>query len=93
MSWLFGIGKDQTIPEVPPQLFPPAGGGDGDDKGGKSGDSGQGQASKMDAYRFDSAALERAAKAAKELEKSGNGLYVVTLSPLVSRFRDFYFTA
>ena len=69
MSWIFGMGKDQKIPEIPPPIFPPPGDG-GDDKGGKPGGSNQGQNSKMDAYRFDSAALERAAKAAKDLEKS-----------------------
>ena len=65
MSWLFGIKQDP--PSSPPQFPlphppPPPGGGDkdGDGKG----------ASKMDAYRFDSAALERAAKAAKDLESS-----------------------
>ena len=70
MSWLFGVKQnpsDTDIPQIP--VAPPSSGGgggnDGDDK------SGQGQNTKMDAYRFDSAALERAAKAARELEKSG----------------------
>ena len=73
MSWLFGLNKGQNVPDVPPQFglpTPPTGGdGGGDDKK----DDGQGQESKskMEAYRFDSAALERAAKAAKDLEKSG----------------------
>lgn len=67
MSWLFGMGKSEPPPNfanlgLPP---PPNTGGDGND-----GKSSQGQ-SKMEAYRFDSGALERAAKAAKELEKSG----------------------
>lgn len=51
------------------QFVPPpaaaGGGGGSDDDGG----SGKGP-SAMEAYRFDSAALERAARAAKELEKS-----------------------
>ena len=75
MSWLFGLNKGDQIPELPQFPVPPAGasGGSGDD-GDKVGDR-QGQTSKddkssMEAYRFDSAALERAAKAAKELEKS-----------------------
>ena len=61
MSWLFGMNKGQggNPPQLPLPPFPP----DGDDKGGKD-------KTKMDAYRFDSAALERAAKAAKELEAS-----------------------
>ena len=72
MSWLFGVGgqgqsNDPLMPNI--QLpTPPSGGDDGgDDKSGQ----GQGEKqSKMEAYRFDSAALERAAKAAKELEGS-----------------------
>ena len=75
MSWLFGMGKGQNIPDVPPSLPlpPPASGGDGggNNQGGGGGSgSGQGQKTAMDAYRFDSAALERAAKAAKDLEQS-----------------------
>lgn len=64
-SWIFGSRQ-------PPQDFshfvpPPsdAGSGGDDDKKGRS----------MEAYRFDSAALERAAKAAKDLEKSGNFIF------------------
>lgn len=69
MSWLFGMNKGQNVPEFPPQFpLPPPDGGDD----GKKGTDSQGQLdkSKMEAYRFDSAALERAAKAAKDLEKS-----------------------
>ena len=70
MSWLFGMNKGPNEPNVPDVQLPtppPGGGGEGDDKGG----SNQGQkGSRMGAYSFDSAALERAAKAAKELEKS-----------------------
>jgi ATPase family AAA domain-containing protein 3A/B len=66
MSWLFGLNKGQQgVPDVPSFPGAPGSGGDGDDKTGDR----QGQKS-MDAYRFDSAALERAAKAAKELERS-----------------------
>ena len=70
MSWLFGLNKGQNVPDVPPQfpgLPPPP---PGDSGSGKDGDQGQSGSSKMEAYRFDSAALERAAKAAKELESS-----------------------
>lgn len=53
------------------QYVPPAPGGD---QGGAGGDSDDGKGRKsggpMEAYRFDSSALERAAKAAKDLEKS-----------------------
>ena len=61
MSWLFGSNKGANLP--PPQFPLPPIPPDGGDKGGNEGNK-----SKMDAYRFDSAALERAAKAAKELE-------------------------
>jgi len=74
MSWLFGLDKKQPIPDAiqVPTL------GDGGDAGegdagvhsepglGEAGDTGVRSAS----YSFDSSALERAAKAAKELEKS-----------------------
>lgn len=73
MSWLFGLNKGQDASQIPDiQLpVPPSGGGGGggsDDKG--DGNQGQPANSKMEAYRFDSAALERAARAAKDLEKS-----------------------
>lgn len=68
MSWLFGYRNSQ-----PPQDFtqfvaqpPPAAGGS--DGGGKP--PSQVGRSQMEAYRFDSAALERAASAAKDLERS-----------------------
>ena len=71
MSWLFGMDKGQNppvIPDIQLATAPPGGGGDDNNKGG----SGQGRdGSKMEAYRFDSAALERAAQAARDLEKSG----------------------
>ena len=53
-------GQAGNPPQFPLPPFPP----DGDDKGGKD------DKSKMEAYRFDSAALERAAKAAKDLEST-----------------------
>ncbi|XP_074655820.1 ATPase family AAA domain-containing protein 3-like [Tubulanus polymorphus] len=69
MSWLFGVNKGQDVPnlgqiQLPPPPGPPGGGGDDGKGGGGKGNS------KMDAYRFDSAALERAAQAARDLEKS-----------------------
>jgi len=66
MSWLFGVkkGPPSDVDLSAFQLPTPGGGGSDD----KSKDS-QGQKT-MEAYRFDSAALERAAQAAKELEKS-----------------------
>jgi len=66
MSWLFGMNKGQpTDVDLSAFQLPTSGGGDSDDKSKDS----QGQKT-MEAYRFDSAALERAAKAAKELERS-----------------------
>jgi len=61
LSWMWGGDKNKNIPEnveVPPP------------SGGNAGGSGKGSGGPMDAYRFDSSALERAAKAAKELEQS-----------------------
>lgn len=74
MSWLFGVNKDSAPPpSYPPQLpIPPSGGGDGGkdgDKGDKSGD-GKDKSGKPVWTSFDPTGLERAAKAAKELEKS-----------------------
>ncbi|OWF44069.1 ATPase family AAA domain-containing protein 3-B-like [Mizuhopecten yessoensis] len=84
MSWLFGTGKPAapgaggTPPQVPglggmPPQTPGAGGPSGspptDSKGGK-----------MDKYSFDSTALERAAQAAKELEKSSHAKDALQLS-------------
>ncbi|PNF43273.1 ATPase family AAA domain-containing protein 3 [Cryptotermes secundus] len=64
MSWLFGYRGNQPPPEAPQIPVPPAeggGSGGGDDKNTKKA---------MEAYRFDSSALERAAQAAKDLERS-----------------------
>ena len=58
-------------PNLAGPIIPPAGGDDGgkdDDKGSqKPVNPGEGRS---EAYRFDSSALERAAQAAKELERS-----------------------
>lgn len=62
MSWLFGRRSGSSEP--PPPEFPrfpdPSAGGSDDEKAKKT----------MEAYRFDSTALERAAQAARDLEKS-----------------------
>jgi ATPase family AAA domain-containing protein 3A/B len=73
MSWLFGLNRGQQGgADVPPFPGPPDSGGNGDDKPGDR----QGQ--KIgEGYRFDSAALERAARAAKELEKSRMAFHLV----------------
>ena len=81
MSWLWG-GQQPTAPATPQNFndfMPPGGaaptilGGGGAPPpagGGDSGDDNKGKSGQMEAYRFDSAALERAAQAAKELEKN-----------------------
>jgi len=70
MSWLFGMNKNQPIPDAPqvPVMDDEEGGGAGNGpvEGVGSGDSGY----RSEAYSFDSTALERAAKAAKDLESS-----------------------
>jgi ATPase family AAA domain-containing protein 3A/B len=68
MSWLFGV-KKQQVPEMP------AGDGSGTNLPSAGQTSGDQQLTKaerkaMEAYRFDSSALERAAEAAKTLENS-----------------------
>lgn len=86
MSWLFGY-KPSTPPTV----------GEGMDMGGggnppqepKEPNLSKAEKKAMEAYRFDSSALERAAKAAKELESSSKNLflsYFVTIS-LVKLFK------
>lgn len=71
MSWLFGLRKDpSSTGSVPPAES------DVDDNSITGQPQNQqprgnvGGARASDAYRFDSSALERAAQAAKELEKS-----------------------
>lgn len=50
--------------------MPPTAGGGGDSSGGGGNFPPKTSSSAMEAYRFDSSALERAATAAKELERS-----------------------
>jgi ATPase family AAA domain-containing protein 3A/B len=84
MSWLFGIKK----PAVPQDQFEPtattptgAPSNSGDDKGKSNAQSAQQQTQSTESqYRFDSAALERAAKAAKDLERSANSKEILDLS-------------
>lgn len=78
MSWLFGYNKPQNFSDFVPPQFPtggddPTGASEQGAVGGRGGGGpiGAGPTNNpMDAYRFDSAALERAAKAAKDLESS-----------------------
>lgn len=83
MSWLFGYRNSQ-----PPQNFsqlipPPTAGGSGDGSGGSGGGESVPKITKsqMEAYRFDSGALERAAAAAKDLERSSTMSFFHSLSP------------
>jgi ATPase family AAA domain-containing protein 3A/B len=79
MSWLFGY-KSQT-PQVPEGMDPNASGGQQQmGAGGPAQDQQLTKAEKkaMEAYRFDSTALERAAEAAKTLEKSSKFFFVIT---------------
>lgn len=70
MSWLFGLNKNDPIPMEAPQV-PVLGGDDGDQGSGGPAPVGQGEEGyRSEQYSFDSSGLERAARAAKELEKS-----------------------
>ncbi|VDM62803.1 unnamed protein product [Angiostrongylus costaricensis] len=74
MSWLFGM-KPTPPPEIPSNFNPP-GGSTPQDPGGK----GQAEKSARMAYSFDSTALERAAKAARDLERFPNAKEALELS-------------
>ncbi|XP_068212844.1 ATPase family AAA domain-containing protein 3-A [Palaemon carinicauda] len=76
MSWLFGMNqRPQDFSQFVPPPSTVGGGGGSDDDGGSNKGS-----SAMEAYRFDSAALERAARAAKDLEKSAFAKEALDLS-------------
>lgn len=76
MSWLFGINKQQppTVPQPNDDSAqqPPNGNARGSAQASPDG-------SKFN-YSFDSTALERAARAAKELERSPNAKQALELS-------------
>ena len=75
MSWLFGLNKGGGEPPFPPQVPPtvgpggwPGAGGEGSPKGG----DGDVPKEPPKAWsNFDPTGLERAAKAARELDRSG----------------------
>ena len=79
MSWLFGLRNDPN--SLPPSL--PTGTGSNSDGSDQQPNDNSGQPSGTrnvsEAYRFDSSALERAAQAAKDLEKSSNELFFFKL--------------
>ncbi|XP_071805439.1 ATPase family AAA domain-containing protein 3-like [Asterias amurensis] len=88
MSWLFGVGKPPPpqeapqFPTLPEGLFP---GGTGGGDGGKK-DDGDGSGEKSSVAgswsNFDPTGLERAAKAAKDLDKSPNAKGALDLAKM-----------
>jgi len=78
MSWLFGIRNNQPPMGGPNAPAPPEPMDSLEDVQKKI------QSGKMEAYRFDSSALERAAAAAKNLENSSKR-YLNTM-----KFSDFF---
>ena len=71
MSWIFGVNKPPPPADAPPLIPGAPPGAGGDDAGGKD-DKSENEGSKAaPVWRsFDPSGLERAAKAARELEKS-----------------------
>ena len=69
MSWLFGLRKDPNSGGLPP---PENVGGNPEQQTPQQNAAASGPSGSRpsEAYRFDSSALERAAQAAKDLEKS-----------------------
>lgn len=88
MSWLFGMNKDQQ-PIIPPDLT--AGSSQADAEGGRSDDKKKEEIGRRMAYSFDSSALERAAKAARDLERFPNAKEALELSRLqeLTRQKEF----
>lgn len=80
MSWLFGI-KTQP-PQLPNEGDPNQGGGGGSAPLQPLTSS---ERKAMEAYRFDSSALERAAEAAKTLERSSMLIAITHKSFIVNR--------
>jgi len=72
MSWIFGYGrnKDQGPDLAQMGLGVPAGAGGSDGGPPQEPNLTKAERRQMEAYRFDSTALERAAQAARDLEKS-----------------------
>ena len=71
MSWIFGVNKPTPMGDSPPMLpVPPAGGGDDGGKDDGKKDSKEAKVGKAVWQNFDPTGLERAAKAARDLEKS-----------------------
>ncbi|CAH1183304.1 unnamed protein product [Phaedon cochleariae] len=91
MSWIFGYGrnKDQGPDLSQMGLGVPAGAGGSDDGTPKAPSLTNAERKAMEAYRFDSTALERAAQAARELEKSKHAKDALELSKQQEATRQF----
>lgn len=94
MSWLFGLKTPQTAPPPPSDVGGGSlggGGSGGDDKNSNNNNNQQKSAQQLateSMYRFDSAPLERAAKAAKELEKSPHARELLDLQRTQERTKQ-----
>lgn len=82
MSWIFGYGrnKDQGPDLAQMGLGVPAGAGGSDGGPPQEPNLTKAERRQMEAYRFDSTALERAAQAARDLEKSRHAKEALELS-------------
>ncbi|XP_053966633.1 ATPase family AAA domain-containing protein 3A homolog [Anastrepha ludens] len=87
MSWLLGRNRPQQ-PQEP--LSVDGGDPDGKTAGDRSGDEQLSKAERkaMEAYRFDSSALERAAEAARQLERSKHAREALELSKMQESTRQ-----
>ncbi|XP_028128067.2 ATPase family AAA domain-containing protein 3A homolog [Diabrotica virgifera virgifera] len=91
MSWIFGYGKNKDpVPDLSQMgLGAPAGaGGSGGGDNSEPPNLTKAERRAMEAYRFDSTALERAAQAARELEKSKHAKEALELSKLQETTRQ-----
>ena len=85
MSWLFGVNKTPPYSGDPPQYPTSPGGGDdkpgaGGSGGGDGKDDGEKGKGKLPVWaNFDPTGLERAAQAARELDKSSTSLCRIIL--------------
>lgn len=94
MSWLFGLRKDPNSElNASPRTETASGSGDGNQQPQQSGGNNP-NSRPSEAYRFDSSALERAAQAAKDLEKSSKILcincYLINFYYFISGFQILF---
>ncbi|VDD85632.1 unnamed protein product [Enterobius vermicularis] len=92
MSWLFGMNRQQPV--IPPDFSAQSGPSENGQGGGSSDPSEKKKNEEIGrrmAYSFDSSALERAAKAARELERFPNAKEALELSRLqeLTRQKEF----